>query len=369
MRYALLGGSFNPVHIGHLALAQAALEAGWDRVIFVPAFISPFKQEHDIADSSEDRINKLLAAIAGERRFTVDDCEIKRQGVSYTVDTVKDIAGRYLPDGRLGLLIGDDLAEGFPSWHGADEILKMADIVIAHREGAEKKTHPYPCILLDNSIVDASSSEIRKKSAAGEDCTSLLPKAPSTREAALENIVRGRIPQSRFLHSRSVALDCVDLASRVGVDQDKAWTAGITHDACKALSNDEMKAEALKDGAPLTAAEIEKPALLHGRAAAIWLAEEMHIKDQDIINAVRWHTTGRVGATPLEKIVYIADKIEPRRTTVKTELRMDAKAARKPEDLAPLFVKIVKGTVEWLREQGRTVDDASLAILREAGLA
>ncbi|MDR0876816.1 MAG: nicotinate-nicotinamide nucleotide adenylyltransferase, partial [Treponema sp.] len=98
MKLAILGGSFNPLHLGHLFLAEAVLSAfDYDRIILIPAFQSPFKQGFPgMGGNSRDRLDMIAASIAGDPRLTFDDCEIKREGVSYTIDTVRDIIARYL---------------------------------------------------------------------------------------------------------------------------------------------------------------------------------------------------------------------------------------------------------------------------------
>ena len=116
MKLAVLGGSFNPVHVGHLFLADAALAGlDYDRVILVPAFQSPFKIGAEGA-SPQDRMDMLAASIAGDPRLTIDDCEIRRQGVSFTIDTLTDIIARYKPEGKIGLILGDDLVSAFDKW-------------------------------------------------------------------------------------------------------------------------------------------------------------------------------------------------------------------------------------------------------------
>jgi len=132
VRLAILGGSFNPIHLGHLFLADAVLtELRYDRVVMVPAYVSPFKPTAvGMEDSAQNRLEMIAASITADTRLSVDACEIRREGVSYTVDTVADIIQRYSPDGKPGLIIGDDIAGEFPQWYKSDEILSMADIIL-----------------------------------------------------------------------------------------------------------------------------------------------------------------------------------------------------------------------------------------------
>jgi nicotinate-nucleotide adenylyltransferase len=174
MKLAILGGSFNPVHSGHLYLADTVLcELGYDRVLLIPALCSPFKREAE-AVSAQDRLLMLLAAAAADPRLGVDDTEIRRGGVSFTIDTVTDIIERYRPDGRPGLVIGDDLAADFPCWKSAGELAAKTDIIIARRVG-EALSFPFPHKSLQNAVLPLSSALIREKIASGGAWKSLVP--------------------------------------------------------------------------------------------------------------------------------------------------------------------------------------------------
>ncbi|MDR3300901.1 MAG: nicotinate (nicotinamide) nucleotide adenylyltransferase, partial [Spirochaetaceae bacterium] len=369
MKFAVLGGSFDPVHIGHLMLAEAALLAGCDRVIFVPAFHSPYKSEAQ-RDSAECRLELLLAAIGANRRWTVDACEIKRAGVSYTIDTLRDIQSRYFGEDKPALILGDDVAADFPNWKNAAEIAEIADLTIARREQSAGENFPYPHKTLNNEVYKISSAEVRALirsggawqqfvpdgarriierrglyGAAGERGECDAPRVPRGLFLGggvppldtIEDAVRSMLNVYRFLHSRNVALHCSDLALRWGLDADTAYLAGITHDMAKDIPDSEMIALAKKDGSPFSPLEIEKPAMLHGRAAAIMLEERFAVKDAAVIEAVRFHTTGIAGMGALAKIVYLADKIEAGRTTVDPKLRELAFGPRALTDLDELF--------------------------------
>lgn len=175
MRLIVFGGSFNPVHVGHLILAEEAIEElGADACVLVPAFKAPHK-ERACGASDRDRLDMLRAAVEGESRFLVDDCEIARGGVSYTVSTLEQLIQRYRPDGKPVLLIGDDLAPGFASWREPDRIAAMADIALARRTGEGPVDFPWPHVRLGNSLVEISSSRIRERLASGSSCKQSLP--------------------------------------------------------------------------------------------------------------------------------------------------------------------------------------------------
>lgn len=162
-KIGILGGSFDPIHFGHLLMAQSAAEAlNLDRVFFIPAFRSPFKADHKLP-SSESRLAMVKLAIKGNSTFATYDGELKRGGISYTVDTLKDLKAKY-PQAQLFLLMGADNLKKFHLWKQPKEILKMAKLVILNRPGFDK-SYPkrWPYTKVNMPAVDISSSDIRKR--------------------------------------------------------------------------------------------------------------------------------------------------------------------------------------------------------------
>ena len=168
MRLAVLGGSYNPIHLGHLMLADAvALRYGYDTVAFVPAFLSPFKDGHS-GCTAEDRFAMVKLAIADNPAFYCEPCEIQRQGVSYTIDTLKFLKKKFPQcEGKIGLIIGDDLLEGFSGWREAECIPDYADIIVGNRIIDRYSTEQaasagkLPHLRVDNALLPVSSSGIR----------------------------------------------------------------------------------------------------------------------------------------------------------------------------------------------------------------
>jgi nicotinate-nucleotide adenylyltransferase len=389
LRYAILGGSFNPIHMGHLFLADTVLSAfGYDRVILVPAYTSPFKPGAEGA-SPGDRMDMLIASIPAAPRLTIDDCEIRREGVSYTIDTIRDILERYRPDGKPGLILGDDLTRDFHKWRGADEIVSLTDIIIGHRLSAEDIPFPYPHRRLENEIVELSSGNVRDRIGNGEAWRYLVPPGarfiiedrflygfnkPEDRAgplsavsveliAGIETSVRKMISPSRFLHSRNVALLardlCVRYGARLGLDPLSGYLAGIAHDMCKSLPEAELVRLTKKDGKPVSKLERKKPTLLHARAAAVLLRERFGIHNQDILEAIRLHTMADMEMGPLAKAVFIADKIEVSREQVSPALRNPGSFG----DLDTLFAAVLNETVTYLRSRSLTLSKGTLRLL------
>jgi nicotinate-nucleotide adenylyltransferase len=321
----------------------------------------------------------LTAAVAADPRLTVDDCELRREGVSFTIDTILDIEKRYVPEGKLGLILGDDLLRDFPKWRKADDIVSRADLIVAHRGSAEEIPFPYPHRRLDNKILAISSGLVRDRIRAGTNWRSLSPPGTAaliedrglygcsrvagsiTAEFTLmvETTVRSMVSPTRFLHSRNAALLAVDLCRRYDLDPREGYFVGITHDMCKSFTDEELENWAKKDGDSISRLEKNKPSLLHARAAAVLLRERFHVHNEDILEAVRLHTMGGSDMGRLAKILYIADKIEFSRERVRAELR-DLKAFR---DLDTHFAAVLDDTVAYLRSRELALSPGTLRLL------
>ncbi|MCL2765076.1 MAG: nicotinate (nicotinamide) nucleotide adenylyltransferase [Treponema sp.] len=389
MRLGILGGSFNPVHLGHLFLADNAISAlKLDRVIFVPAWHSPFKPgplpEHVNEANANDRLDMLAAAVNGDSRFAIDSCEIRRGGVSYTIITLEDIIARYMPEGKPVLIIGDDLAAEFLSWRESEKILELADIAIARRINSAAVKYPFPHIIIKNDVMNVSSRALRQKISDendGSSCwRSLVP--PGTRaiiedrqlygykgqnaqnelsQAVIQQIeteARQTLSIERFLHSRSAALHAVDLCRRFGADPAAGYLAGIAHDLAKQFDNKLLLKIAKAEKFAVSALEKSKPNLLHGKAAAVLLRDHFCINNKDVLEAVAFHTSGCEDMGQLAKIIYIADKTENTRN-IDTALRKLCREA----DLDSILLAVVERTIIKLKAKSADLSEDTLKLL------
>lgn len=176
LRLGIFGGSFDPVHNAHLLVAQAAIEElELDRLLFVPAAQSPFKPDSQPAPANE-RLRLLRLALAGRPDFVIDDREIRRGGVSYTIDTVRDLRTRY-PDAEMFCLVGADHVASLPKWKEADELARLIQFVAIPRPGSSGSTWPAPFrgVELKGFPLGVSSSEIRARVRAGKRIDLLVP--------------------------------------------------------------------------------------------------------------------------------------------------------------------------------------------------
>jgi len=391
VKLGIFGGSFNPVHCGHFFLADAAIsKLKLDRVVMIPAFRSPFKLDaENMEGSANDRLDMLAAAVAGDSRVAIDDCEIRREGISYTVDTIKDIIDRYLPSAKPALIIGDDLAADFPKWRDSKKILELADIVIVRRitpaSGNSQAVYPFAHTLLDNEIMDISSQAVREKIKTGQDWRSLVPAGARAiiedrrlygcngggqydddEDCSMEVILRVEeearrvLTIERFLHSRNTALLARDLCLRFGVNPKAGYLAGIAHDLAKQMEPKLLMKLVKDDGLPITDIEKGKPNLLHGRAAAVLLKERFCIHNKDVLEAVTFHTSGKENMCALTKTVYIADKIEVSRNIDPALRKMCVN-----EDLDGILYAVLKKQVGKLQSKGVKLFEDTLRLLNK----
>jgi nicotinate-nucleotide adenylyltransferase len=181
-RIGLFGGSFDPVHLGHLLVAQAAVEElGLDRLYFIPAAQSPFKPENEPTPAAE-RLRLLRLALAGQTKYEVDEQEINRGGISYTIDTLRKYAKRH-PGAELFYLIGADNVISLPEWRESGELARLAEFVAIPRPGESSTNFPPPFRgrMLKGFPFGVSSSQVRARVKAGLPIDPLVP--PTVAEA------------------------------------------------------------------------------------------------------------------------------------------------------------------------------------------
>ena len=188
MKIAVLGGSFNPIHVGHLILADSVCQnLGYEKILFVPTSTPPHK-EMSCEVSAADRLEMVKLTVAGDERFEAEPCEIERGGISYTWDTICCLEKKYASvlTGKIGLIFGEDLLPDYDKWNHAEELAEKADLILACRpqdtglkakfqnaptgeygkspmKGVTRENFPYPHKIVQNPKMEISSSEIRQK--------------------------------------------------------------------------------------------------------------------------------------------------------------------------------------------------------------
>lgn len=335
MRLMLYGGSFNPPHPAHVRAARLAYEAlRPDRLIIMPAADPPHKKLDAASPPPEERLELTRIAFRDFPQAEVSDMEIRRGGASYTADTVRELT-RLNTGCSIDLVVGADMLTGFDScWREAPWLLQNVRLAALSREvgdlpemqaAAERLRERYGAdiVFIDAEALPMSSSEMRKLLQNREGADTLDPEVyariiktraygakpnlPWLRERSVKYLKPKRVP-----HVDGCADEAARLARRWGEDGDDAREAGLLHDITKKLSLDEQLTLAKRLGVEFDALERVSLKLTHAITGAA-LARELFGVDDRVYGAIRWHTTGRPDMTLLEKIVYLADYIEPTR--------------------------------------------------------
>lgn len=338
-KIGIYGGSFNPPHLGHLQAARSFREKlGLDCLLLIPAANPPHKPLPPDTPDAQTRLEMTKLATKDMPFVKVEDLELQRQGASYTVDTLEELKRRY-PNDELFLCMGTDMLCSFGSWYRPERIAELATIVMAHREKADKdelqtmadcflETYGKAPILLTNDILPMSSSQIRRLLILG-GAEELLPAdvLGYIREKGLYGINRDRkdLP-FEILKAESLALHkpgrvnhvigCSETARRLallhGADPVDAERAGILHDVTKALDGEDQLRICEKYGIIIDAFDRAHPKILHATTGA-FVAGHIFGENEAVCQAIRWHTSGKAHMTTLEKIIYVADYMEPNR--------------------------------------------------------
>lgn len=372
MRTGIFGGTFDPIHRGHIELAQAAKKCcGLDRVLLMVTATPP----HKSGERTDGRIRSAVAktAVSGLDGIYVCDMELERGGKSYTADTLEELHRLY-PDDELVYIVGADMLENLPNWYMPERICSLASIVGANRGGSGIDAEGAANVLrerygarvrvIDVTPFPVSSTEIRSRIHDALSVRGLLPESaefeiyknllymPDDVVSAAKKL-KDELSPERFLHSIGTMMAAVELASKYGADTKKARLAGLLHDCAKLGDEKEaMLAEkyALKVPADLPGA------LLHSSLGSAHARKSYGINDEDVLDAILFHTTGRPAMTPLEKAVFLADKLEPTRSN------KHAGQIRKKEREAGLDAGIIEAmrlSIEYTLSKGLPVHQST----------
>ena len=375
MKIGIYGGTFNPIHQGHIQAARFAAEyLGLDRLLLIPAGLPPHKTLDDTAPGPEHRLAMVeLAAEAVGPVTEASDLELRRKGASYTLDTVRAVRRKY-PRAKLYLLMGTDMFLTFHLWRDPGELAKLCTLCafgrseadteslfapqrehLARTLGAEVVTIALP------QIVDVSSTWLRghleegrryldpavygyilRKGLYGVKADLTALSLEDLRCAAMSLLRCKRVP-----HVLGTEETAAQLALRWGEDEASARRGALLHDCTKKLNREQHLALCRQYGIQLDPEERREEKLLHAATGAA-VARHVFGVPPEVESAIRWHTTGKPDMTTLEKILYLADYIEPTRDFCDlTELR--ALAFR---DLDGAMLLGLEMAVRDLRERG-----------------
>lgn len=318
-RIGVLGGMMDPVHTGHIRVALAALKEGLDKVLIAPC-LTPAHRPQPLA-SAEDRMAMCALAAEGEPRLEVSDIEL-RYTVCYAADTVRLLKAR-CPDAKITWLLGADKLQSLPRWREAEALFDLCDFYVCPRPGYDAALEIPGARLhvMDVPPLEVSSAQAIDRLRAYDDAPGLL--APGVaRYIALHGLYqpdyvpvlrRYGMGDKRLAHTLGVRDTAVALAQAHGASMQAASVAAMLHDLAKPLPLERMQALAREYALPLPEEILADGNLLHGPLAAAIAEKELGVTDEGVLSAIACHTTGRVGMTVLDKVLFLADAIEPGR--------------------------------------------------------
>jgi len=421
-RLAVIGGTFDPIHYGHLALAEAALYAlRPQRVLFIPAGNQPHKRGARVS-ARRHRYAMTLLATAKHPFFDISEIEVLRDGFSYTVDTVRALRGLLPPEAELFFIAGTDAVGEIGTWKDPGELLSMCRLAFAQRPGTESEATRRAVrelqgfgaaepVMLDMPAMEISSTEIRRRIACGKSARYLLPggvleyikkerlyleeggdssgfesKAPSDDEIECESLeatdewdvreflretsafdfgaaereLEQRLSAKRFKHTRGVVAEAERLASIYGEDIESAKIAALLHDCAKEYGDAKKRCLCrLWDVATDEAIETHID-LAHSLLGAESARRDFGVRDEKILRAIRYHTTGNYGMTLFDKVVMLADYTEPYRGEYGALSEMRALAGRDIDEALRVGIRFV---MKLNAQRGRIVHPWSRAAL------
>ncbi|MBO4563277.1 MAG: nicotinate-nucleotide adenylyltransferase [Clostridia bacterium] len=378
MKIGIFGGTFDPVHLGHIWTARSVRdELGLDKLFMVVAADPPHKPDPDRTPGSV-RYRMLESALQHEQGITASDVELKREGKSFTVDTVAHYKGQYR-GAELFLIVGGDMLENFPLWREPERILSMAKLVAVSRPDERRDMRAIAdsieerfcgrVLLSSFDGPDISSTEVRRRMRDALPVDMLvarptehymytnalyMPKEVVEIRSRLSKLLR----RKRLNHTMLTACEAVKLAARYGVDTEKARTAALLHD-CVKLPNKELLEYCSEHCYDLTEEEKNNPYLIHARLGAVLACEEYGVTDPEILQAIKNHTLGRVGMSLLDKIIYVADKIEPTREFEGVDEIRDIAYI----DINRAMLLVMRHSAEYTVMSGRAINPSTQAVM------
>ena len=380
-KIGIYGGTFNPPHTGHLHAAKQALETlALDQLLMIPDRIAPHKEIPAGSPTPEQRMEMLQIAVGDTPGLEVCDLELRREGPSYTWQTLETLKELY-PDAEFTLLMGTDMFLSFESWKNPDRILDVAALGVFYRgekgeqqkilaqkvrmEDKGAKVH-----LVENDVVDISSTQLRRL-LAFHAADAFLPAGvgdyirdhglydtaaqwKNLPMEALEPIVVRLLHPNRVAHVLGCRDTAVKMAAHWGVDTTDAARAGILHDITKVLDGPLQLTLCAAYDKILSDFSRKYPKTLHALTGSL-VAEKIFGENEAVVEAICNHTTGRANMSTLEKIIYVADYMEPCRNFPGVEKLRELAYT----DLDAALKLGLEMTLEHLANQGNEVSPES----------
>ncbi len=383
MRIGVYGGTFNPIHKTHIEIALTALKQySLDKVYFLVAGTPPHK---DTAEDTPDfcRLEMVKLAIADYPNLYIDDREIYRSGKSYSFITMTEYKERYRDD-EIFFIMGSDSLLNFKSWVKPEVISECATILVAPRLGDDRGLIEEALLDCNNSFAgDFSLIDYQANNLASSYIRANYYKDESVRDGLdsrvieyiyqhnlyspfkycyedilkLGSLMKKELKANRYVHTLGVATTAYSLALRWNYPAFTAMVAGILHDCAKCITDEKRISVCKKNNIPITEIEYKYPHLLHSKVGAFYCKTRYEVYDDQIAHAIEVHTTGCPNMNLLDKIIYIADYIEPGRNK---QPRLDVLRSVAYEDLDKCLFMILEDSVNYLNSNSDMVDPTTI---------
>lgn len=382
-KVGIMGGTFNPIHNGHIALAKRAKEAlELNEVLFIPTGKSYMKRNLPVLPG-EVRLEMTRLAVEDEDCFSVSRIEVSREGNTYTYETLAELTKLH-PEASFYYLVGADTLFSMEKWVCPEKIFSNCTVVCVARDGSSseelikkaeqlKQEYEARIVILSFEEVDISSSEIRAKRTRGESIDDMVPSAvsdyiyanglyenevyPMPYEEAFAEYIKGELKKClskhRYEHVLAVAEVSRELAGLNGCLPEKAYITGLLHDCAKHMTDEELLKVCHRENIPISEAEYGNVQLLHAKVGAYLAKEKYGMQNKELLDAVRYHTTGCPGMSVLGKIIFVADFIEPGRTNLPL---LKEKRQMAYKDLDKAFFMILEGQLTYLNGTNQVID-------------
>lgn len=382
-KVGILGGTFNPIHSGHINIARSALnECKLDEIWFIPNGCPPHKSIDDKV-SAISRFKMVSKTIANEDKFYINDIELSSIEYNYTHVTLKKLHEQF-PNNKFYFIMGEDSLKSFDTWKKPEIICKYASIIVAVRSNnndlskliadyARKLNGEF--ILLKCNYIDISSTEIRDNiksnglsniSNIEENTTNYIREHMLYEENdnltfdSVEDIkeeLSKILKAKRYNHTLGVMDTAINLGMRYDIPLYLCQYSGLLHDCAKSYTKEELIDFCEKNNIEITDSEYKAPHLLHCKVGAYMAKNDFSINDDRIINAILFHTTGRPNMSLLEQIVFVADYIEPNRSKAN---RLNEIRAMAYYNIDIATAMILQDTISYLKDIDAFIDDKTI---------
>lgn len=355
-RIGMIGGSFDPIHLGHIRIIKEAIsQLSLDKMLIIPTKNNPWKDKSIAND--QQRIKMIEIAIQDIPQAQIDTIEIDfpNDEKNYTIDTIKILKEKYKND-ELFYIVGMDQANQFDKWKKAKKISKLVQLIAFKRTGYKINDNlkKYHFQLIDVEASNESSTSFKEGNISVVDHDVL--KYICNEGIYLENLVKPYMSKKRYNHTCSVAKLASEFAKNNGLDERKAYIAGMLHDVAKEMEKD----KALVLMKKFYSEYVNKPEPIYHQWLSAYIAKNTFlIDDEEILQAITNHTTASTDMSRLDMCVYCADKLDPLRGYDSSK---EIKLCN--EDIEKGFCNELKNFYKFSKKKNRQIDECFFEIYK-----